>query len=81
MKVLVFDCRKVPEINCRKMSKSTCFLHGAFHNKPETVAEHFKQVLLEENYGQYFDKVCFAIYGSENGKNITAFRKCFENVT
>lgn len=53
---------------------------GAFHNKPETVAEYFKQVLLEENYGQYFDKVCFAIYGSENGKNITAFRKCFENV-
>ena len=27
MKVLVFDCRKVLEINCRKMYVFTCFLH------------------------------------------------------
>ena len=27
MKVLVFDCRKVLEINCRKMYVFACFLH------------------------------------------------------
>jgi hypothetical protein len=28
MKVLVFDCRKVLEINCRKMYVFACFLHN-----------------------------------------------------
>lgn len=52
---------------------------GAFHNKPENVAQYFKQVLVEESYAQYFDEICFAIYGKENGRNITAFRECFLN--
>ncbi len=50
---------------------------GAFHNKPSDVAGYFKQVLVTEGYGKLFDEVCFAVYGSENGKNITAFRECF----
>ncbi len=50
---------------------------GAFHNDPGKVASYFKQVLMEEGYGRMFDEVCFAIYGREDGKNITAFRKCF----
>ncbi len=57
---------------------------GAFGNDPKDVAEYFKYVLVDEEYGKCFDKVCFAIYGSENGKNITAFRNAFaysESVT
>lgn len=52
---------------------------GAFHNNPENVAGCFKTVLEDYGYAKYFDNICFAIYGSENGKNITAFRKCFES--
>ena len=50
---------------------------GAFGNDPKDVAEYFKYVLIDDEYGKCFDEVCFAIYGSENGKNITAFRKAF----
>ena len=50
---------------------------GAFGNKPEEVAGYFRQVILEEKEGAAFDTICFAIYGSENGKNITAFREVF----
>lgn len=50
---------------------------GAFHNDPHNVAGYFKRVLMEEGYAGYFEHICFAIYGSEDGKNITAFRTCF----
>ena len=50
---------------------------GAFGNKPEDVAEYFRMVIVDEKLGMHFDEICFAIYGSENGKNITAFRKVF----
>lgn len=48
---------------------------GAFRNDPVKVAGYFKKVLLEEKFGAYFDSICFAIYGKEDGKNITAFRE------
>lgn len=50
---------------------------GAFHNKPEDVAECFRKVIVDEGYGMFFEEICFAIYGKEDGKNITIFRKCF----
>lgn len=51
---------------------------GAFHNIPKNVANCFRVVLEDYGYAEYFDNICFAIYGSEHSKNITAFRKCFE---
>ena len=51
---------------------------GAFHNNPQNVANCFKIVLEEYGYAEYFDNICFAIYGSEDGKNITAFRECLK---
>ena len=51
---------------------------GAFHNNPKEVAKCFREVIQEEKYGMYFDEICFAIYGREDGKNITAFRECFQ---
>ena len=46
------------------------------HN-PGDVAGFFRQVLMDERYGSLFDEVRFAIYGAENGNNITAFRQVF----
>ena len=51
---------------------------GAFGNDPGEVAGYFHQVLVDEGYGNCFRKVCFAVYGKENGKNITAFRNVFQ---
>jgi len=51
---------------------------GAFHNDPKEVAGCFRTVIVEEGYGRFFDEVCFAIYGKEDGKNITSFRKVLE---
>ena len=50
---------------------------GAFGNKPEDVAEYFRQIIIDEGYGKCFDEICFAIYGREDGHNITTFRKVF----
>lgn len=50
---------------------------GAFGNKPEDVSRYFKKILIEEEYGRCFDKVCFAIYGKTDGRNIQAFRETF----
>lgn len=50
---------------------------GAFGNKPEDVAGYFRQVIIDEDYGRCFDEICFAIYGREDGNNITEFRKMF----
>jgi uncharacterized protein (TIGR02452 family) len=50
---------------------------GAFGNRPEEVASYFKQVIVDEELGRAFEEICFAIYGSEDGKNIAAFRNCF----
>ena len=50
---------------------------GAFGNSAEKVAGYFKEIIVTEEYGKCFESICFAIYGRENGRNITAFRECF----
>ena len=50
---------------------------GAFGNRPEDVSEYFRRVIIDDKYGYCFENICFAIYGSKDGKNITVFRKCF----
>ena len=50
---------------------------GAFGNKPESVAEYFRQVLIDDGYGKCFDNVCFAIYGRTDSRNFTAFNDVF----
>ena len=51
---------------------------GAFGNKPDEVSEYFRKVIADEGYGRFFDNICFAVYGKEDGRNIQAFRKTFE---
>lgn len=50
---------------------------GAFGNKPQDVAGYFKHVIIDEGYGYFFDEIRFAIYGSEDGRNISEFRRTF----
>lgn len=50
---------------------------GAFGNRPEEVAGHFRRVLVEEGFGRLFGKVCFAIYGREDGRNYLSFKGVF----
>lgn len=52
---------------------------GAFGNDPRDVSGHFRKVLIDERYGTAFDRVCFAVYGREDGRNITAFRETFHS--
>ena len=51
---------------------------GAFGNKPEDVAEYFRQVLIDEGYGRCFDNVCFAIYGKTDSRNFIVFSDVFK---
>lgn len=51
---------------------------GAFGNDPYEVSEYFKTILIDEEYGRYFDEICFAVLDKEDGSNITAFRECFD---
>lgn len=53
---------------------------GAFGNDPRNVASYFKEILVGEGYGYYFETVCFAVYGREDGRNINEFREAFQNV-
>ena len=53
---------------------------GAFGNPPEKVAEYFRTVLVDEGYREFFDEICFAIFGREDGRNITAFRKVLTGI-
>ena len=50
---------------------------GAFGNKPDEVAGYFREILIDEGFGRMFREVCFAIYGSTEGKNYKAFSQVF----
>lgn len=51
---------------------------GAFGNSPVDVSSAFRQAIVDERMGSFFDNVCFAVYGSETGKNYISFKKTFE---
>lgn len=50
---------------------------GAFGNDPKRVAACFHEALREQEIDRCFDEVCFAVYGSETGKNYRAFYEEF----
>lgn len=49
---------------------------GVFGNDPKEISQEFKKVLVEENYGKYFDKVVFAIPG-KTSRNFQIFSSEF----
>ncbi len=50
---------------------------GAFGNRPDDVSACFRQVLVDERFGNLFDHACFAIYGPEDSPNHQAFQAAF----
>lgn len=48
---------------------------GVFGNLATDVAKNWKDLLIEESYIQFFDKICFSIPG---GKNLKDFKVIFE---
>lgn len=52
---------------------------GAFKNNPEIVAQAYKEILIDEEYGKFFDEVIFAIISnSKNDINFKVFNKYFK---
>ena len=51
---------------------------GAFGHNPETVAKYFYEVLIDEKFASYFEKIIFAILDRGEKKNLTAFQEVFE---
>ena len=68
---------KLPDYEDPSSTLVRMYLGGAFGNKPEAVAEYFRQVLIDEGYGKCFDNVCFAIYGRTDSRNFTTFNDVF----
>lgn len=53
---------------------------GAFLNSPDDVSKIFKELLFDEFYGMFFDKIVFPIFGRENqpNPNYDAFKATFQ---
>ena len=50
---------------------------GAYGNDPETVAEYFCELIFDEHFERFFDKIVFAIFDRGEKRNLKAFRKVF----
>lgn len=52
---------------------------GAFLNNPEDISQIFKELLYDEFYGMYFDKIVFPIFGAKDkpNPNYDAFKATF----
>jgi uncharacterized protein (TIGR02452 family) len=55
---------------------------GVFKNHPTDVAYAFKEVLVDEGYGMYFDDIIFAVINDENStaNNFYYFEKILNNL-
>lgn len=72
-------CRKI--VQCAIDEKNEALVLGAygcgvFGNDPKEVSRAFKEVLVDEGYGKYFDKVVFAIPG-QHSNNFRVFSSEF----
>lgn len=65
-------CRKILELAISKNNKAIvlgAFGCGVFKNKPENVSKIFKELIVDEYYGMFFNKIVFAIKSSPKKKN------------
>lgn len=53
---------------------------GAFGNSPDMVGDIFRELLIEGGYINYFDNICFAVYGREDSKNYKSFCNMLEKI-
>jgi len=50
---------------------------GVFGNNPNTIAQYWKELLINEGYGKHFKHIIFAVLDKTHGDNIRAFEKVF----
>ncbi|KAK8888765.1 hypothetical protein M9Y10_033504 [Tritrichomonas musculus] len=83
------DLKAVIEDRCRKIVQCAidkgnevlvlgAYGCGVFGNNPREVSQAFKKVLVDENYGKYFDEVVFAIPG-KTSRNFQIFNSEFNH--
>jgi uncharacterized protein (TIGR02452 family) len=53
---------------------------GAFRNPPETVATLFKEVLQEDEFGERFEGIWFAIMDRKGSRNYNIFRETLDRL-
>ena len=51
---------------------------GVFGNNPNGIAQWWKDLLVDENYDSFFDKIVFAVLDKPGGDNIKAFEYVFK---
>ena len=55
---------------------------GAFHNDPKLMAKAFSDLLLQEQYAKYFEKVIFAIKRTGSFcQNLCSFKEAFHGIS
>ena len=75
--------RRILQMGVRTQEKVMilgAFWCGAFLNSPDDVSKIFKELLFDEFYGMFFDKIVFPIFGRENqpNPNYDAFKATFQ---
>ena len=53
---------------------------GAFANNPQRVAKYFYELLIDENYQSWFERIIFAIIDNKEGNNLKAFVDTFNDI-
>lgn len=76
-------CRKILSLCLENDIQSIvlgAFGCGVFKNRPEDVSEIFRELIVDEGWGLFFDKIVFAIKSPTKSPNYTLkqFRKAFD---
>lgn len=73
-------CRRILEVclsNDIKTIVLGAFGCGVFGNRAENISEIFRKLIVDEGYGEYFDKIIFAIMTTGNGYTLNTFKQAF----
>lgn len=80
IEVMKKRCRRILEVclsNDIKTIVLGAFGCGVFGNKAENISEIFRKLIVDEGYGEYFDKIIFAIMTTGNGYTLNTFKQAF----
>lgn len=78
--IMLSRIRKIIQLAAFKEQRALvlgAFGCGVFLNNPNEIAEDFRQVLFEEGYISFFDKIVFAIYCNHVTENYSIFASVF----
>ena len=75
----ILEVAMAKELDCLILGAFGC---GAFHNDPNLMAKAFADLLLQEHYNRYFDKVIFAIKRTGSFcQNLCSFQEAFHGIS